>query len=72
MGSVIAIIIVSIVAFAGVVIATTGIKSWAATEKARHESNGAISEDLAEELKAELVEIKENLASINKLLREVQ
>jgi len=72
MSAIIVLIIVGIVAFAGIVIVSIAVSSWAATQKARHASRGPISEKLANELKAELAEIKENLASINKMLQEVQ
>jgi len=72
MSTVAILIIVGILAFVAIAIATAGISNWAAVEKARHASRGPISEDLANELRAELAEIKENLASINKMLREVQ
>jgi len=72
MSAIIVLIIVGIVAFAGIIIAIAGISNWAAVEKARHASNGVIPEEVVEELRAELAEIKENLASINKMLREVQ
>jgi len=72
MSAVLVLLVVGILAVAAIVIVSISVSSWAAVERAKHESSGPISEELASELKAELVEIKENLASINQMLREVQ
>jgi len=72
MTSIVVLFIVVAVAAAAIVIVGVSVSSWAAVERARHESNGAISYEVASELRAELAEIKENLAEINKMLREVQ
>ena len=72
MSTVLVLLVVGILAVAAIVIVSISVSSWATVERAKHESSGPISEELANELKAELVEIKENLASINKMLREVQ
>jgi len=61
-----------VIVLGAVIIVAVCVSSWARVQSARHSSTGPISQELANELKAELVEIKENLASINKMLREVQ
>lgn len=68
----IVLIIVGGLVFAAIVIVFITMISWSSVVRARSASRGPISEELANELKAELAEIKENLASINKMLREVQ
>jgi len=68
----IVLLVIGIIVFGAVIIVGISVSSWARVMSARHSSTGPISQELASELKAELVEIKENLASINKMLREVQ
>ena len=72
MSLIVTLLIVAAVSIAAIIIVTVSVLAWAETQKARHSSRGPISEELANELRAELAEIKENLAAINKMLREVQ
>jgi len=72
MATVVFLLIVIAVAITAVIIVCVSVLSWESVQRARHNAKGAISAELANELRAELAEIKENLASINQMLREVQ
>ena len=72
MTTVAVVLIVAALAIAAIIIVTVSVAGWSEAERARHASNAAISHETAQEIKAELAEIKENLAAINKMLREVQ
>ncbi|MCL2285018.1 MAG: hypothetical protein FWC32_01480 [Firmicutes bacterium] len=72
MSLLVTLLIVAAVLIAAIIIVCVSVMAWADTQQAKHRSRGPISEELANELKAELAEIKENLAAINKMLREVQ